>query len=102
VWIGDLDGTADAYWLYKIHKSGKGWLWDRINFGGTLFDDYEVELVIQLVGKQAVGEDWFGTWVIISSTGGVHGQGTWWGPGFDEDPSTPDVYYEGKVHIDPD
>jgi hypothetical protein len=41
-------------------------------------------LVIRLVGKAKFGEIWHGIWVILGGTGeleGIHGIGTWWGPG---------------------
>ena len=65
-------------------------------------------MVLQIIGKSPTfgvpGEtpSWTGTWVILSGTGdlaGAHGQGTWWGPGFDDDEETTDTWYEGKVHI---
>ena len=49
--------------------------------------------------------DWKGQWLIIEATGGLeglHGQGKWWGPGWQGDPEVHGVvYYSGKIHFEP-
>ena len=101
VWIGDFEGTAQAVFRVGMFRSGFWNVWLRSTFTGTVAGR-EGTLVIQLVGKKPGVEDWYGQWVIISGTGeleGLRGQGIWWGPGFG-DPG-PDIFYEGKVHFDP-
>lgn len=102
---GDLEGTGNS--VFTVGMFRDFWtVWLRSEFVGVI-DGRDGTLVMQLVGKKPVGEDWYGTWVIISGTGelaNAHGQGTWWGPGYRSDektPGDPDCYTLGLIHFDP-
>jgi len=113
-WEGDFEGTAEAVFRVGIFSSGFWNVWLRSEFTGTV-DGKSGTLVIQLVGKKPLDEDWHGQWVIISGTGelaNLHGRGTWWGPGYEDynangEPDAGDVpgarediWYSGKIHFD--
>jgi hypothetical protein len=105
-WMGDFEGTAEAFFRVEMFSSADFWnVWLRSTFTGTV-DGKSGTMVIQLVGKKPEGEDWYGHWVIISGTdelADLHGRGTWGGPGYRSDikiPGDPDLWYEGKIHFD--
>ena len=103
-WMGDFEGTAVAFFRVEVFSSGSMNVWLRSTFTGTVNDESGT-LVIQLVGKKPLGEDWYGQWVIISGTedlANLRGQGTWGGPGYRSDikiPGDPDLWYEGQIHF---
>ena len=104
-WMGDFEGTAVAFFRVEVFSSGSMNVWLRSTFTGTVNDESGT-LVIQLVGKKPLGEDWYGQWVIISGTdelANLRGQGAWGGPGYRSDikiPGDPDLWYEGQIHFD--
>jgi hypothetical protein len=105
VYRGDMEGTGNS--VFTVGMFRDFWtVWLRSEFEGVI-DGREGTLVMQLVGKKPVGEDWYGTWVIISGTGelaNAHGEGSWWGPGYRSDektPGDPDCYTLGLIHFDP-
>ena len=106
VWVGSFEGTAVSFFrvTWFDFPSGPLKVWLRGTFTGTVHYggmDKEGTMVIQLVGWKYPAEDWHGQWVILSGTdelANLHGQGTWWGPGFG-DPG-PDISYEGDIHFD--
>ncbi|MCK4478391.1 hypothetical protein KAU88_07685 [Candidatus Bathyarchaeota archaeon] len=105
-WMGDFEGTAEAFFRVEVFSSAGFWnVWLRSTFTGIVNGESGT-LVIQLVGKKPLGEDWYGQWVIINGEGGLadlRGQGTWGGPGWRSDikiPGDPDLWYEGQIHFD--
>jgi len=104
-WMGDFEGSAEAFFRVEMFSSGFWNVWLRTTLTGTVNEKYGT-LVIQLVGKKPLGEDWYGQWVIISGTdelANLRGQGTWGGPGYRDDvkiPGDPDLWYEGQIHFD--
>lgn len=89
VWVGDLAGTSQAAFRVEIFTEGFWNVWLRSTFTGTV-GGKSGTLVIQLVGLRTWWDEqrfwWFGQWVILSGTedlANLHGQGTWWGPGFE-------------------
>jgi len=106
-WKGSFEGTAKSVFRVEMFSSGFWNVWLRSTFTGTVNGESGT-LVIQLVGKRPMEPEpgnWHGQWVIISGTGdlaNLHGQGTWWGPGYEgpEIPGErPDIYY-GQIHFD--
>ncbi len=105
VWIGAFDGTAEAVFRVGIFPLEGFWnVWLRSTFTGTV-QDKSGTLIIQLVGKRTMWDAerfwWSGQWMIVSGTGelaNLHGQGTWWGPGFGAE--GPDIFYSGQIHFD--
>jgi hypothetical protein len=106
-WRGDMVGDGNSVFTVGMFAAGFWNVWLRCEFEGVV-DGKEGTLLIQMVGKKPLGEDWYGQWVILSGTGelaNAHGRGTWWGPGYrDEvkDPDSPDCYYSGQIHFDPE
>lgn len=108
-WFGDFAGEADSVFRVEVFSEGFWNVWLRSTFTGTV-GDKSGTLVLQLVGKRTWWDEerfwWFGQWVVLSGTEGLanlHGQGTWWGPGFEglEIPGErPDIYYSGQIHFD--
>jgi len=105
VWSGAFDGTAEAVFRVGIFVEEPPVFWNvwlRSTFTGTV-DGKSGTLIIQLVGKRPMEPEpgwWSGQWLILSGTGelaNLHGQGTWWGPGFGNSPA---IYYSGQVHFD--
>ncbi len=102
VWQGDWAGVGETEWVVTALASGVLLFSSRGVFTGTVLDSDEGTMEYQLTGQiPPGGGEWYGQWVILGGTGGlanVHGQGTWWGPGYGYDP---DHWYEGQVHFDP-
>ena len=108
LWQGSFCGTAEAVFIVVIFSPDlwKVWLWTT--FTGTVDGKYGT-MVIRLIGKRTYWDEdnfwWYGHWKIISGTGeleDIHGQGTWWGPGYEGScvpGDRPDIYYEGKIHF---
>jgi len=116
-WKGDFEGTAVAVFRVGIFLEEPAVFWNvwlRSTLTGTV-DGKSGTLVIELVGKKPLGEDWYGQWMIISGTGdlaNLHGRGTWWGPGFEDangngvpdsgdiPGARPDIWYSSEIHFD--
>jgi len=100
-------GESDAYFRVEMFRSGFWNVWLRTTFTGTV-QDKSCTLVIQLVGKKPADGEWYGRWVILSGTcdeAKLRGQGTWWGLGYEGEAipgERPDIFYEGKIHFEPD
>ena len=82
-----------------------------VKIRGTInctLDGKQGVVVMRSEGRRAAGAaEWQGQWVIVSATGALanmHGQGTWWGPGFNpaNPGASPDVYYSGQILFAPD
>ena len=105
--MAGMAGYGNSVFTVGMFAAGFWNVWLRCEFEGVV-DGKEGTLLIQMVGKKPLGEDWYGQWVILSGTGelaNAHGRGTWWGPGYrDEvkDPDSPDCYYSGQIHFDPE
>ena len=78
--------------------------------GRTYFDEVTVEgrtgsMVMLAHGRLAAGAtEWSGQWTILSASGGLeglHGHGSWWGPGAGGPGLPGELYYDGKVHFSP-
>jgi hypothetical protein len=96
-WSGTLTGQSKEYGIGIFHDVGPMVFLDTI-----LFDEVEVEgrtggLSMDAFGnRKEVGADWKGTWVITAGTGeleNIKGHGTFWGPGWLEDPNECGVIY---------
>lgn len=80
----------------------------RTDFPGPALESQPGTLKFVMVGKGQLtpggptDQYMWGQWVIVSGTGGlanVHGRGTWWGPGMNEEGA--DLWYDGDVHFHP-
>jgi hypothetical protein len=101
-WEGSFSGDSIAEFWVTQFREGNMNVWLRSEFTGTVLGDKEGTMIIQLVGKKPVNDDWYGQWVIISGTGDLanaRGGGTWGGPGFGA--TGPDIWYSGQVHFEP-
>jgi hypothetical protein len=116
VWSGGLVGESwDEPCRVVIHKvvfdaegNPESWNFRRYTAIST-FETATVGsksggLVMRLHGKDSgPGTDWLGKWVILSGTGelaNLHGQGTWWGPGFPPGIPEETIFYEGRIHFE--
>lgn len=105
-WSGTFDGVSTEVGKVVIHASGFRWFTSKVSFVGSV-NGKSGTLEMVAVGKKAdPTTDWYGKWVITGGTGdlaNLHGQGTWWGPGWS--PAEPeewgDIPYAGNVHFDP-
>ena len=107
-WTGTpgFNGTGTCEFRLVEHGND-AWVRTLCQFNGSLFGRTG-GLDIQYIGKNPAwgtpAPNFTGTWTILGGTGGLlgaQGQGTWSGPGSDENPETPDFFYEGEVHIEP-
>lgn len=113
-WTGDLVGQShDEPCRVVIHDANGfpptdwdfRWYTAIATFDECTVGDRTGGLVMHLVGKSGEpGEDWFGQWVILGGTGeleGIHGQGTFGGPGFIPGIVVPgEIWYSGMIHFD--
>jgi hypothetical protein len=111
VWSGDLEGNStDEPCRVVIHGADAfpattfdfRWYTGISTFEECTVDGRTGGLVIRLVGKAEFGKDWYGEWVILSGTEaleGIHGQGTWSGPGAPGLNKWGYVNYEGSIHF---
>lgn len=105
-WSGTFSGESTEEGTVVQHSSGLVSFKGKVSFVGDV-GDKSGTLEMRVVGsKPDPGSEWEGTWVIISGTGDLstlHGQGTWWGPGWS--PANPtkwgDIYYSGEIHFEP-
>jgi hypothetical protein len=82
-----------------------------VSFHGRLyFDEVTVggrtgSMVMLTQGRLAAGElEWTGQWTILSASGdldGLHGNGSWWGPGAGGPGLPGEAEYDGEVHFSP-
>lgn len=101
-WAGDIEGyVPETEFVVRIAASGRWTFQSLMQFEGTVLGNPGTMQILLTGTLAAPGEWWYGQWVILSASGGlagVHGQGTWYGPGTGNDP---DCWYEGRVHFDP-
>jgi len=113
-WTGGIEGESYDYPCRVVIHGADGfpttdwkfrWYTGLATFEGCTVAGKTGGLVMRLVGKEdGPGTDWFGTSVILKGTGelaGIHGQGTFWGPGWLGGPDPGVIPYEGWVHFDP-
>lgn len=106
VWRGDMAGAGNSEFTVGMFAAGFWNVWLRCEFEGVV-DGKEGTLLVQLVGKKPLGQDWSGQWVILGGAGelaNAHGGGIWWGPGYRSDEKVrgdPDCYYSGQIHFEP-
>jgi len=116
LWFGDLVGVSwDEPCRVVIHKvvfdpDGNivnfdfRWYTSIATFETATVGSKSGGLVMRLHGKDSgPGTDWHGQWVILSGTGelaNLHGQGTWWGPGFPPGIPEDTIFYDGRIHFD--
>ena len=103
-YAGDFLGSSEELYDIVFHGSEGGFVYEyglyrgRVTFEGTVMGEAGT-LEILFVGKSP-GDiaDWFGTWRILSGTGGLanlRGHGIFYNNGF------LDVHIEGFVHFAP-
>ncbi len=88
-----------------VHCNGSVSVHGRTYFDEVTVDGHTGSMVMLAHGRLAAGAtEWTGQWTILSASGGLdglHGHGSWWGPGAGG-PGAPGVlYYDGKVHFSP-
>jgi hypothetical protein len=114
IWSGGIEGEShDEPCRVVIHGADSfpptsfdfRWYTGISTFEECTVDGKTGGLVIRLVGKAKFGEIWHGEWVILRGTGeleGIHGQGTWSGPGAPGLGQWGYVDYEGWIHFESD
>jgi hypothetical protein len=106
LWTGTFAGAGQSESTVIMFAAGSAVVTIRGTINCTLDGKHGV-VTMQSVGRRAAGAaEWQGQWVIIRATGdlaNMHGQGNWWGPGFNPaDPNaSPDIYYAGQIHFGP-
>ena len=101
-WDGAFSGEATSTARVVVHASGAWSFRAVVSFHGNV-GARGGGLEMSLWGSRPDGaSDWQGTWVILSGTDeleGLHGQGTWGGPGWDQaDPERPGpIDYAGQI-----
>ncbi|MCP4409845.1 MAG: hypothetical protein GY807_19290 [Gammaproteobacteria bacterium] len=120
-WKGTFDGESEDcaafpfevcalsedYGTVVIHRSGLTFYKGVNTFPAVTVDGKMGRLEMRVNGSKPVGSDWQGHWVITNAEGdlaGLHGQGTWWGPGYN--PEIPElwgeIHYSGNIHFGSD
>ena len=103
IWTGTFKGTSVDYGPVVMHRSGATSFKGIVDFDGEV-DGKTGTLMIKVNGRKPnPTADWKGSWVILSGSGelsNLHGQGKWWGPGYNPaDPTTYGViHYSGHIH----
>jgi hypothetical protein len=114
-WTGTFDGSPGEDYAVSVetgvtvvHPSGHA-----VYKGSVLFESVTVNgrtggLEMRVNGRTpSFGSvDWEGMWVIIGGEGeleGLHGEGKWWGPGYNLDypEEWGEIHYGGNVHFEP-
>ena len=107
-WTGTFEGDSTEAGTVVIHSQGFLSFKAIVSFVGKV-DGKSGTMEMSVVGSmpdELPGSIWEGKWVILSGTGdlnNLHGQGTWWGPGWD--PAKPEewgnINYLGNIHFEP-
>jgi hypothetical protein len=107
-WTGTFEGESTEVGVVVIHSAGFASFKGIVSLVGSV-GGKSGTLEIQVVGKKPdllPGTEWDGKWVILSGTGdlaNLRGHGTWWGPGWQGDPTEwGNIPYAGEIHFDPD
>ena len=106
-WTGIFTGTSVDSGTTMFHPNGNGNYDGWVSFASVEVAGKSGGLEMRVTGSIPKGDaGWFGYWVILNGTGelaGLHGQGTWWGPGWN--PGNPTVCghidYAGNIHFEP-
>jgi len=106
-WTGTFSGVSTEKGKVVRHSSGHVSFKGAVSFIGKVGDKSGTLEMLAVGSKPDLSSEWEGTWVIISGTGDLatlHGQGTWWGPGYSSaNPSKwGDIYYSGEIHFEPE
>lgn len=105
-WVGTFAGDSTDYGFAIIHTDGhwtyKGW----VTINPVTVDGKTGSIEMRVNGSRPdMFSDWTGTWVITGGGGdlqNLHGQGTWWGPGWQGDPEVyGEIPYAGNYHFAP-
>ena len=122
-WTGTFQGTEDCiaeslppedicaasvdYGDVVFYRSGRGFFKGTVEFASVTVHGKTGSLEMRVNGTRPDPfTDWTGHWVITSGEGeltGLHGQGTWWGPGWQEVVGEwGEIHYSGKIHFEAD
>ena len=90
-----------------FHASGRANFLGWVHFESVYVDGTSGSLEMQVNGtKPDAVNDWVGHWVITGGTlhdDGLRGQGSWWGPGWQEVPGVWGIiHYSGNIHFEAD
>ncbi len=88
-----------------LHCNGSVSFHGRLYFDEVTVDGRTGSMVMLTQGRLAAGDlEWSGQWTILSASDGLdglHGNGSWWGPGAGGPGLPGELYYDGKVHFSP-
>ena len=88
-----------------LHCNGSVSFHGRLYFDEVTVDGRTGSMVMLTQGRLAAGDlEWSGQWTVLSASGGLdglHGTGSWWGPGAGGPGLPGELYYDGKVHFSP-
>lgn len=106
-WTGEIQGVEEDFGVVVIHRNGAWFYKGKVEFSLATVAGQSGTLAMTVHGsKPDAPSDWEGRWVITGGTGGLEdlrGQGTWWGPGWQGDPTVHGVVeYAGDLHFDLD
>ena len=102
-----LDDCAVSVDYGKIvfHSSGRANFAGVVSFPSVTVDGKTGGLEMRVNGVKH-GPEWEGRWVITGGDlhqSGLRGKGTWWGPGWQEDPEEwGEIHYSGNIHFESD
>jgi len=106
-WTGTFSGVSTEIGKVVRHSSGFASFKGAVSFVGNVGNKSGTFEMLAVGSKPDPSSEWEGMWVIISGTGDLatlHGQGTWWGPGYSSANPTEwgDIYYSGEIHFEPE
>jgi len=106
-WTGTFSGVSTEKGKVVRYSSGHVSFKGAVSFIGKVGDKSGTLEMLAVGSKPDLSSEWEGIWVIISGTGDLatlHGQGTWWGPGWSSANPTDwgDIYYSGEIHFEPE
>jgi len=106
-WAGTFSGTSTEIGKVVRHSSGHVSFKGAVSFVGNVGNKSGTFEMLTVGSKPDLSSEWEGKWVIINGTGDLatlHGQGTWWGPGWSSANPTEwgDIYYLGEIHFEPE
>lgn len=117
-WNGSFQGSEDCmaipaqdcaasvdYGDVIFYRSGRGFFKGVVEFAEVTVHGKTGTLQMKVNGSRPDPfTDWTGHWVIADAgkqLKGLQGQGTWWGPGWQEIPGEWGIiHYQGKVHFE--
>jgi len=117
-WSGTFHGSEDCvvpvqedcassvdYGKVVFHSSGNANFNAVVLFPSVTVDGQTGTLEMRVNGSSPDPvSDWIGKWVITGGElqqAGLHGQGTWWGPGWQGIPGEwGEIHYSGNIHFE--